>query len=181
MPVIGSISGSGSGKEIPSSVVVSSTATTYTIPAGYYAIVKAQVRNGGLFFINGTPVLASNTWSTITNSGNLYRNPGTPFIRNRGGTPLTIYYANATLLNSSIVQQGVTAYTNYTGATPDGSGGAGLDSTNTTISAGTTIPLTSVYGNAVAMTAVQQQFKVPTGTVVIGSGDASYSIELYTV
>lgn len=56
-----------SSKEVPSSVVVGSG--SYTIPAGFYAVVTAQVHAGETFTINSTTVLTSSdvndTWSTM--------------------------------------------------------------------------------------------------------------------
>lgn len=59
-----------SSKEVPSSVVVGSG--SYTIPAGFYAVVTAQVHAGETFTINSTTVLTSSdvndTWSTIVSN-----------------------------------------------------------------------------------------------------------------
>lgn len=154
MPIIGG--GGGSSKEIPSSVVVSATAASYTVPAGFYAIVKAQVRNGGTFSVNGTVVLTSNTWNTISNSlglGMLTRAVAPPI-----NNILNTFNTNNTAAGYYINSSGDIANLN-----------------NGWSSAG------NAFANATAMTAVEQQFKVPTGTVVVGSGNASYCIELYTV
>lgn len=145
MPVVSNI------KEIPASVVVSATAANYTVPAGYYAVVRAQVRNGGTFSIDGSVVLTSNTWNTITSNA----------------SPRT---AGATSPANSLDSISVTLYAAGASLVPTGSGG----NSNVSIDRGAT------FSNATAMTAVEQQFKVPAGTVVVGAGNSSYCIELYT-
>lgn len=154
MPVIGSIS----GKEIPSSVVVSATAASYTVPAGFYAIVKAQVRNGGTFSVNGTVVLTSNTWNSISSNSS-------PNTITGGGNSGTVMPTMSTANPSGTT----TSYVTGTGiAQNPGNNGTAYTSSAT-------------FTNATAMTAIEQQFKVPTGTVVVGAGNASYSIELYSL
>lgn len=141
MPVVSNI------KEIPASVVVSATAANYTVPAGYYAVVRAQVRNGGTFSIDGSVVLTSNTWNTITSNAS----PRTAGGGGLDGFSVTLYGGGNSLLSTT---SGTTGNVNADrGAT---------------------------FSNATAMTAVEQQFKVPAGTVVVGAGNSSYCIELYT-
>ena len=152
MPIIGG--GGGSSKEIPSSVVASATAASYTVPAGFYAIVKAQVRNGGTFSVNGTVVLTSNTWNTISNSL---------------GLGMLTRALNIPINNVLHVLSGNASYFINTNGDSAGSITTGWSSAG------------NAFSNATAMTAVEQQFKVPTGTVVVGAGNASYLIELYAV
>lgn len=175
MPVIGS----ASGKEIPSSVVVSATAASYTVPAGFYAIVKAQVRNGGTFSVNGTVVLTSNTWNTIANNNGLYRSPGTPQLISNGFINQT--YRAGALYTGAAEGNGQLAGGNSTGNTLIGYNNGSSVVRVTTVDTVNTANMVDVYTNATAMTAIEQQFKVPTGTVVVGSGNASYCIELYSV
>ena len=51
--------------EVPVSTVQSATAASYTVAADRYAIIRAQVKNGGSLNIGGITVLASNAWTVM--------------------------------------------------------------------------------------------------------------------
>ncbi len=156
MPVVSNI------KEIPASVVVSATAANYTVPAGYYAVVRAQVRNGGTFSIDGSVVLTSNTWNTINSNSSPHTITGGGSVPSGSGSLIP---ANAT-----------SAYTSGNIIVPAN----GINTNGYSINTGPAFTSAATFANSTAMTAVEQQFKVPAGTVVVGAGNSSYCIELYT-
>jgi hypothetical protein len=134
--------------EVPVSTVQSATAASYAIPANRYAIVRAQVKDGGSLNIGGVTVLTSKTWSAIFMNAN----------------PIVISKSNAlgNMLNVNASAGAATA----TGTVTNNDG-------NPFSSAG------GLYTNNTASTSPFAEFKVPTGTVIVGSGDARYHIELY--
>lgn len=106
---------------------------TGVLSTSYYAVVHAQVRNGGTFSVDGTVFLTSNTWSVLASS--------------------PLYYNNQGGVNGLSATSGITV----TGA----SAGAFVSGT--------------------AMTSIDHTFKVPVGTVIVGSGNASYVIEIIKI
>ena len=57
----------------PKALTIINTVTTYTIPAGEYAYVTAQVRGGGTVRLDSTTVLTSDSWNTLgKGAGNLW-------------------------------------------------------------------------------------------------------------
>lgn len=157
MPVVSNI------KEIPASVVVSATAANYTVPAGYYAVVRAQVRNGGTFSIDGSVVLTSNTWNTINSNSSPHTITG-------GGNGGTVIPGFSTASSS----------TGSSGIASLPASGQGQLATGVIYNQSISFTSAATFANSTAMTAVEQQFKVPAGTVVVGAGNSSYCIELYT-
>ena len=137
---------------------------TGVLSSSYYAIVRGQVKNGGSLNLNGTTILSSGTWTTINDANGLYRTPGTPTI---SGTNFSSSYPMG-MLNSNNGSTG---------------GQLGSSSASVTNSSAGTYPqsMIDVFGNSTAMTSDIQEFKVPAGTVIVGSGDARYSIEIYKI
>jgi hypothetical protein len=158
--------------EIPVSIVASATAASYTVPSDRYAIVRGQVKTGGTLSIGGVVVLGSDTWAVITNSNNLFRTPGNLVIQSG---------VSATVFNGLMPVGGVTAV---------GHGGSGQpalvsDTTSQRIQSTNYGTLTNigagVFANDTARTSDTGTFKVPAGTVIVGTGDARYLIELYRI
>lgn len=134
------------------SALALTTNGTGVLSSSYYAVVHAQVRNGGTFSVNGTVFLTSNTWTTINSANGLQRLPGT--LNWTGGT--TQNYARGSLM------------TNLNASFQDGTAAGSIASVE-------------VYGNSTAMTTIDHTFKVPAGTVIVGSGSASYVIEIIKI
>ncbi len=146
--------------EIPVSTVQSATAASYTVAADRYAIVRGQVKNGGTLSIGGVVVLSSDTWSVVANNvsprtirmgGAGFKSISVPLTSNQ--TAISSYIPNA---GNLFVDQIRTSSSSYT---DDG----------------------DAFTNSTARTSDSGTFKVPAGTVIVGSGDARYHIELYRI
>jgi hypothetical protein len=140
--------------EVPVSTVQSATAASYAIPANRYAIVRAQVKNGGSLNIGGVTVLTSYTWATPALNVS-------PRVVSQSG-------ALGNMLNVIFSNSGGNAF----GATTNGSQ---QNSSVAFSDAG------AMWTANTASTSPFAYFKVPTGTVIVGSGDARYHIELYKI
>lgn len=136
---------------------------TGVLSSSYYAVVHAQVRNGGTFSVNGTVFLTSNTWNTINSNSS----PTTVQWASVGGTnagkALNIPYAPGESVPSS------------------NSSGQHLSTGSTSAGVSTSQTQADTFSNSTAMTSVNETFKVPAGTVLVGSGSASYVIELINI
>jgi len=140
--------------EIPISTIQSATAASYTIPSDRYAIIRAQVKAGGTLSIGGIVVLGSDTWNAIASNA----------------SPITITQSGVLGPGLSIPMNSGTSPA-LSQATSFGStgGGSPLSSSGAT------------FTNSSARTSDAQTFKVPPGTVIVGTGDARYFIELYKI
>jgi hypothetical protein len=123
------------------------------LSTNYYAIVHAVVSNGGTFSINGVVFLTSMTWSTIASNTSPHTITG-----GGSGPPIP----------------GFSTATNNANSQLPASGSTGVYLNNTV--AWTSSP---TFTNSSAMTSIEHTFKVPSGTVLVGSGSASYAIEIY--
>lgn len=144
--------------EIPVATVQSATAASYVIPADRYAIVRAQVKNGGTFSIGGVVVLGSDTWSTIISNAS-------PITLQRSGD------ASSASMNATMGGGATTFYLPRAG-TNDGAYASNV---------GTQTNNGATFSNNTARTSDVATFKVPAGVTVVGAGDSRYHIELYRI
>lgn len=135
------------------------------LSTSYYAVVHAQVRNGGTFSVNGTVFLTSNTWNSISSN----TSPQTVTTSN-GFKAMSIPFHSTS--SSFFVPRG-----GIGGVTPtmDQTTSVGPSSSSGTNSVADT------FVNSTAMTSVNETFKIPAGTVIVGSGSASYVIEIIKI
>ena len=150
---------------------------TGVLSTSYYAVVHATVRNGGTFSVDGTVFLTSNTWSALGYGNGLFRTPGTPTIlANGNGTR----YSHGVLLTGSTTVNASSANETTTTAVADISASSGNGSL-TDSQATSNTSMVDVFSSSTAMTSVNETFKVPVGTVIVGSGNASYVIEIIKI
>lgn len=135
------------------SALALTTNGTGVLSTSYYAVVHAQVRNGGTFSVNGTVFLTSNTWSAI----NINASPRT--VSASGGTQAMAVSMTQGSVSSGVPIIGSASMTSATAITDGG----------------------AMFANSTAMTSVNETFKVPAGTTLVGSGNASYVIELINI
>lgn len=126
----------------------------------YYAVVHATVRNGGTFSVNGVVFLTSMTWNVINNLNGLQRVPGS-LSGNANGVAGPALGVLPALGKADLPATGGATITQM-GATYSWSG-------------------VDIFANSTAMTSIDHTFKVPAGTVLVGSGSASYVIEIIKI
>lgn len=144
--------------EIPVTIVVSSTAASYTVPSDRYAVVRAQVSDTGSISVNGVLVLGAFTWSAINVNANVNR-------INQGAGALS-GAMNVPLFNGSTNQCGTVSSTTIVNANI---GGLNLSNGG------------AIFGNSTASETSNHTFKVPAGSTIAGAGSARYLIELYRI
>lgn len=196
------------GREIPRSIVVSATAASYTLGAVTFTDVGDLVTLNNHGLSNGeavtfgtitttTGISINTTYYVISSTTNTFQLSATvggaalPLTTNGTGVLSSSYYA----IVKAQVDRGGTFSLN---------GVVALSSHSTTWSVLSSSPMTylatgsgnrlgvetsasGVTGNAFASATAQdtsnavQEFKVPAGTVIVGSGNARYSIEIYKI
>lgn len=179
--------GGGGGSETFPDAVVTGTGG-YVIPAGFNAIVRVQVANGGNFTINGSSALESNDFD-------IQRKVQDPSGTFSGSTVVTVgsrrigRYAvftrtqSASGSSSSNVEGHPYAY-NYMGggnATPDSPSAWVLGPGGTVSTSFSQSPRYRIAGveHGRQNTTAFQTFKVPEGTTI--SGGNSRIVELYAI
>lgn len=169
--------------EIPVSIVASATAASYTVPSDRYAVVRAQVSDTGSISVNGVLVLGAYSWSAINSSNGIWRMPGSPTFSNGLGSNNDGYLPGM-LAVGSVPTNGTgnmaSGGTSFPGLVRTATGGA-FTYGAVTMSGGQTLSLVNAFANSTASETSNHTFKVPSGSIIVGSGSARYLIELYRI
>ncbi len=152
---------------------------SYTIPANNFAWVTISCKNGGTITLDGTTALASDgaAWNALARGiGNLWMINGDPIYGTLAGGSAspTTWRSESTFVT-----------TNATATlTPEfgriASGGDAAAATTYTVK--TNYAVDPIFANAAAKAynAVSAGLWVPTGTVISGTGNYSYTASLFT-
>lgn len=196
------------GREIPRSIVVSATAASYTLGAVTFTDVGDLVTLNNHGLSNGeavtfgtitttTGISINTTYYVISSTTNTFQLSATvggaalPLTTNGTGVLSSSYYA---IVKAQVDRGGTFSLNGVVALSSHSTTWTTLSSSALTYATPSGFPILNTLASSVTnngnafsgataqdTSTVTQDFKVPAGTVIVGSGNARYSIEIYKI